>query len=121
MLSLRAPRAPLRGTSARRTVILRRGVAIGASVVVAGTFAAFASSAGAAPKPTVSQVQKSVNRLTSQEDQAAQMYDQSEQQLSNAKQRLTLVNRRSGPTRPSSSRCAARSRPSPRPPMRTAP
>ena len=86
-------RAPLPGTSARRTVILRRGVAIGASVVVAGTFAAFASSAGAAPKPTVSQVQKSVNRLTSQEDQAAQMYDQSEQQLSNAKQRLALVNR----------------------------
>ncbi len=75
-------RAPLRGTSARRTVLLRRGLAIGASVVVAGTLATFASSAGAAPKPTVSQVQKSVNRLTSQEDQAAQMYDQSEQQLS---------------------------------------
>ncbi len=85
-------RALFRGTSARRTLTLRRGVAIGASVVAAGALAAFASSAGAAPKPTVSQVQKSVNRLTSQEDQAAQMYDQSEQQLSNAKQRLALVN-----------------------------
>ena len=71
---------------------MRRGLAIGASLAAAGALATFASSAGAAPKPTVGQVQKSVNRLTSAEDQAAQMYDQSEQQLSNAKQRLTLVN-----------------------------
>ena len=61
--------------------------------MAAGALATFAGSAGAAPKPTVSQVQKSVNRLTSQEDQAAQQYDQSEQQLSSAKQRLALVNR----------------------------
>jgi cell wall-associated NlpC family hydrolase len=73
--------------------VLRRGLAIGASVMAAGALATFAGSAGAAPKPTVSQVQKSVNRLTSQEDQAAQQYDQSEQQLSSAKQRLALVNR----------------------------
>ncbi len=68
-------------------------MAIGATVMAAGALATFAGSAGAAPKPTVSQVQKSVNRLTSQEDQAAQQYDQSEQQLSQAKQRLDLVNR----------------------------
>jgi len=61
--------------------------------MAAGALATFAGSAGAAPKPTVSQVQKSVNRLTSQEDQATQQYDQSEQQLSSAKQRLALVNR----------------------------
>jgi cell wall-associated NlpC family hydrolase len=61
--------------------------------MAAGALATFAGSAGAAPKPTVSQVQKSVNRLTSQEDQAAQQYDQSEQQLSSASQRLALVNR----------------------------
>jgi cell wall-associated NlpC family hydrolase len=61
--------------------------------MAAGALATFAGSAGAAPKPTVSQVQKSVNRLTSQEDQAAQQYDQSEQQLSSARQRLALVNR----------------------------
>ena len=61
--------------------------------MAAGALATFAGSAGAAPKPTVSQVEKSVNRLTSQEDQAAQQYDQSEQQLSSAKQRLALVNR----------------------------
>ena len=61
--------------------------------MAAGALATFAGSAGAAPKPTVGQVQKSVNRLTSQEDQAAQQYDQSEQQLSQAKQRLALVNR----------------------------
>jgi peptidoglycan DL-endopeptidase CwlO len=60
--------------------------------MAAGALATFAGSAGAAPKPTVSQVEKSVNRLTSQEDQAAQQYDQSEQQLGSAKQRLALVN-----------------------------
>ena len=79
-------------TSVRGTSVWRRGLAIGASVAAAGALATFASSAGAAPKPTVGQVQKSVNRLTSEEDQAVQQYDQSEQQLSSAKQRLTLVN-----------------------------
>ncbi len=79
--------------SVRGKSVLRRGLAIGATVAAAGALATFAGSAGAAPKPTVGQVQKSVNRLTSEEDQAVQMYDQSEQQLSNAKQRLALVNR----------------------------
>ncbi len=79
--------------SVRGRSVLRRGLAIGATVAAAGALATFAGSAGAAPKPTVGQVQKSVNRLTSEEDQAVQMYDQSEQQLSNAKQRLALVNR----------------------------
>jgi peptidoglycan DL-endopeptidase CwlO len=79
--------------SARGKKALRRGLAIGASVAAAGALATFAGSAGAAPKPTVSQVQKSVTRLTSAMDQAVQQYDQSAQQLSSAKQRLTLVNR----------------------------
>jgi len=61
--------------------------------MAAGALATFAGSAGAAPKPTVSQVQKSVNRLTSAMDQAVQQYDQSAQQLSSARQRLALVNR----------------------------
>jgi peptidoglycan DL-endopeptidase CwlO len=92
------PGTPARGrTVLRRAALhrpaLRRGLAIGASVMAAGALATFAGSAGAAPKPTVSQVQKSVSRLTSQEDQADQQYDQSEQQLSSAKQRLALVNR----------------------------
>lgn len=72
---------------------MRRGLAIGASVVAAGALATLASSAGAAPKPTVGQVEKSVNRLTSEEDQAVQQYDQSEQQLGSAKQRLSLIDR----------------------------
>lgn len=71
---------------------LRQGVAIGASVIAAGALATFAGSAGAAPKPTVHQVQRMVNRLTSEMDQAAQQYDQSAQQLASAKQRLTVVN-----------------------------
>lgn len=89
-VSTRPAAGPAR-SPARHTSALRRGLAIGASLAAAGALATFASSAGAAPKPTVGQVQKSVNRLTSAEDQAAQMYDQSEQQLSSAKQRLTLV------------------------------
>ena len=79
--------------SVRGKKALRRGLALGASVAAAGALATFAGSAGAAPKPTVGQVQKSVTRLTSAMDQAVQQYDQSAQQLSSAKQRLSLVNR----------------------------
>ena len=77
----------------KRRRALRQGVAIGASVIAAGALATVAGSAGAAPKPTVHQVQQAVDRLTSEEDQAVQQYDQASQQLTSAKQRLALVNR----------------------------
>jgi cell wall-associated NlpC family hydrolase len=51
----------------------------------------FTGSAGAAPQPTVTQVQKMVNQLTSQMDQAVQQYDQAAQQVASARQRLRLV------------------------------
>jgi peptidoglycan DL-endopeptidase CwlO len=84
---------PAAGSARWRVLTLRKGAAIGASVVVAGALATFAGAAGAAPKPTVHQVQQMVNRLTSEEDQAVQQYDQASQDLASARQRLTLVNR----------------------------
>ena len=71
---------------------LRRGIALGASVATAGVLAAVTSVAGAAPQPSVGQVQKMVTRLTSEQDQAVQQYDLTAQQLAQAKQRLALVN-----------------------------
>ena len=72
---------------------MRYSVAAGVSLATAGGLATLASTAGAAPKPTMHQVQKMVNKLTAEENVAVQEYDQSAQQLSNAKQRLALVNR----------------------------
>ena len=74
--------------------LLRRGAAVAVSVLAAGTLATLAGSAGAAPKPTAAQVQKTVNRLTSQMDQAVQQYDQAAQQVASARQRLRTVNHR---------------------------
>ena len=71
---------------------LRCGVAAGVSLATVGALA-MASTAGAAPKPTMHQVQKMVNKLTAEENVAVQMYDQSAQQLASARQRMNLVNR----------------------------
>jgi len=51
----------------------------------------FASGAGAAPQPTVDQVQARINQLTSQFNQASQQLDQASQQLSAAQSRLSQV------------------------------
>ena len=48
--------------------------------------------AGAAPKPTLSEVQAKLQKLTNQEQVLDQRYDQIKQDLSQANQRLTLVN-----------------------------
>jgi len=74
--------------------LLRRGAAVTVSVLAAGALTTFTGSAGAAPKPTAAQVQKTVNHLTSQMDQAVQQYDQAAQQVASARQRLRTVNRR---------------------------
>jgi cell wall-associated NlpC family hydrolase len=76
---------------AAKPSLLRRTAALTASVLAAGTLATFAGAAGAAPQPTVSQVQKAVDQLTTQMDQAAQHYDQATQELASANQRLALV------------------------------
>ena len=73
--------------------LLRRLGAIVGSVLVCGGLTTVAIAAGAAPQPTVSQVQAKIDKLTSQQDQAVQQYDQSAQELASANQQLALVNR----------------------------
>ena len=70
---------------------IRRGVALGAGLVMAGGLAVFAAGAGAAPQPTVSQVQAKINQLTTQFDKVSQQLDQATQQLSAAQTRLSQV------------------------------
>jgi len=58
---------------------------------MAGGLAFFASGAGAAPKPTVGQVQARINQLTSQFDKVSEQLDQASQQLSAAQAKLSQV------------------------------
>ena len=69
----------------------RRGVAIGSGLVAVAGLAAFATVAGAAPQPTVNQVQARINQLTSQFDKVTEQLDQASQQLSAAQSRLSQV------------------------------
>ena len=70
---------------------LRRGIAIVAGLAAAGGLAVFATGAGAAPQPSVNQVQTRINQLTSQFDKVSQQLDQAGQQLSAAQSRLSQV------------------------------
>ena len=70
---------------------IRRGVALSAGLVMAGGLAVFATGAGAAPQPTVSQVQAKINQLTSQFDKVSEQLDQASQQLSAAQTKLSAV------------------------------
>ena len=70
---------------------MRRGVAIAAGLVAVGGLAVFASGAGAAPQPTVDQVQARINQLTSQFNKVSEQLDQASQQLSAAQSRLSQV------------------------------
>ena len=76
-----------------------RGIALGAGLVMAGGLAFFATGAGAAPQPSVRQVQAKINQLTSQFDQVSQQLDQASQQLSAAQSRLSGVRLRLGHAR----------------------
>jgi peptidoglycan DL-endopeptidase CwlO len=69
----------------------RRGVAIATGLVTVSGLVVFATGAGAAPQPTVTQVQAKVNQLTSQFDQVSEQLDQAGQQLSTAQGRLSQV------------------------------
>jgi cell wall-associated NlpC family hydrolase len=73
---------------------LRRGIAAGAAVLFAGGLATgIAQLAGAAPQPSVSQVQAQVNDLQAKFDKAVQQYDQVNTRLTAAKSRLAQVNK----------------------------
>ena len=82
-------RTPLPGIGTR----LRGSVAIAAAAAAATGIAVYTGTAGAAPQPSVSQVQQEVNQAQSKYDQANQQYDQTTQQLSAARAKLTAVNR----------------------------
>jgi peptidoglycan DL-endopeptidase CwlO len=71
--------------------LFRRGVAIATGLVAIGGLAVSASAAGAAPQPTVAQVQAKVNQLTSQYDKVTEQLDQVGEQLSAAQTRLAQV------------------------------
>jgi cell wall-associated NlpC family hydrolase len=58
---------------------------------MAGGLALFATGAGAAPQPTVGQVQARINQLTSQFDKVSQQLDQASSQLSAARSKLSQV------------------------------
>ena len=70
---------------------IHRGIALGAGLVMAGGLALFATGAGAAPQPTVDQVQARINQLTSQFNKVSEQLDQASQQLSAAQSRLSQV------------------------------
>jgi cell wall-associated NlpC family hydrolase len=70
---------------------IRRAVAIAAGLVAVGALTVDASGAGAAPQPTVDQVQARINQLTSQFNKVSEQLDQASQQLSAAQSRLSQV------------------------------
>ena len=72
----------------------RRAVVVLAAVLLAGGLGTgISQAAGAAPQPTISQVQAEVNALTAQFNKAVEQYDQVAQQLTAAKGRLSQVNK----------------------------
>jgi cell wall-associated NlpC family hydrolase len=74
-----------------RTSGYGRGIALAAGLAVLGGAAAYGGIAGAAPQPTVSQVQARINQLTSRFDKVSVQLDQASQQLSAAQSRLSQV------------------------------
>ena len=73
----------------RSATVVSAGLLAGGLIITVGT------TAGAAPKPTLSEVQAKLQKLTNQEQVLDQRYDQMKQDLSLANQRLKLVNQES--------------------------
>jgi peptidoglycan DL-endopeptidase CwlO len=74
-----------------RAARVRRAVAVTAGLAVTGGLAVYGGIAGAAPQPTVGQVQARINQLTSQFDKVSVQLDQASQQLSAAQSKLSQV------------------------------
>jgi len=74
-----------------RVANVRRAVAVTAGLAVTGGLAVYGGIAGAAPQPTVGQVQARINQLTSQFDTVSVQLDQASQQLSAARSKLSQV------------------------------
>ncbi len=82
-------RTPLPGLRTR----LKSSVAVAAGLVAVTGLVTYAGTAGAAPQPSITQVESKVNQLTSQFDQANQQYDQAAQQVSQARVKLSAANK----------------------------
>jgi peptidoglycan DL-endopeptidase CwlO len=82
-------RTPLPGLRSR----LKSSVAVAVGLVTIAGLATYAGTAGAAPQPSITQVEAKVNSLTSQFDQANQQYDQAAQQVSQARVKLAAANK----------------------------
>jgi peptidoglycan DL-endopeptidase CwlO len=80
-------RVPLPGIKPR----LRASVAVATGVLTVFGLSTYAVTAGAAPQPSVTEVQAKVNQYTSQLDQANQEYDQVAQQVSQVHAKLAAV------------------------------
>jgi cell wall-associated NlpC family hydrolase len=75
-----------------RAAKMRRAVVVvTAGLAVAAGLAVYGGIAGAAPQPTVGQVQARINQLTSQFDRVSVQLDQASQQLSAARAKLSQV------------------------------
>jgi cell wall-associated NlpC family hydrolase len=79
-------------------IFRRRGAASAVSLAAVGVatvslLIGVGGVAGAAPQPTIAQVQQRLNQLNTQADRVGQQYDQVQQELASANQRLALVNR----------------------------
>jgi peptidoglycan DL-endopeptidase CwlO len=72
---------------------IRRGVAVGAGLVLAVGLGTYTGVAVASSQPTLAQVQAKVNKLTTEFDRADQQYDQVAEQLTAAKARLHQVDK----------------------------
>ena len=80
---------------AMSTGLKRSATAVSAGLLAGGLIITVGTTAGAAPKPTLSEVQAKLQKLTNQEQVLDQRYDQMKQDLTQANQRLKLVNQES--------------------------
>jgi peptidoglycan DL-endopeptidase CwlO len=76
-----------------RKIVRQRVAAVTVTVFVAGLLLGVTGSAGAAPAPTVSQVQAKLKSLQTKTDQLDQQYGQVKQQWLQTKQRLNLIDK----------------------------
>lgn len=81
------------GLHLARTSRVRSVVALALAATTVGGLAVYTQAAGAAPQPTIGQVQAQVNALQAKVDKIGQEYDQASQQLAAAQGRLTQVNK----------------------------
>ncbi len=76
-----------------RTIFRQRAGAVAVALLAAGLIMGVSGSAGAAPMPTISQVQAKLTKLQAQISKLDQQYVQVKQDLTTTDQRLALVNK----------------------------